>query len=289
MGGPSCVDPAPIMDPVLDPGEGHAGIDPTPGDCGADWVVGVTGRVTDTAGTGLAGARTQLCVTTPSAYLCLTPPTTNESGEFDIGLGDVGSRCVVRAVMRTTLYTDRFASAYCDVDPMPVDGVHALANPVVMHRVEPPTCLPGGDDLMDSEARTIAFADGLEIDLAPEQIANPDYYFELGAVQADLTGSCMLNHAPEGGFEATWGLRPDVNVDGGVAVRFPNVTSLAAGTQVDLYVMGGLSTSLGEEMPVEEGHWAKYGTGTVNAEGTHIVSDEGSLLPTLNWVGYRVP
>jgi hypothetical protein len=63
------------------------------------------------------------------------------------------------------------------------------------------------------------------------------------------------------------------------------VTGLAPGAQVNLYVMGGLSTKVNDE-PVPEGEWAMYGTGTVDAEGAFINSDEGSLLPTLNWVGY---
>jgi len=272
--------------PVVDPGDGHAGIDSTPGMCGADWVIGVTGRVTDPSGNGLAGARTQLCITTPTNYLCLSPPTTNESGDFDIGIGDLSARCVVWSVMRTTLYTDRYASSYCDLDPMPTDGLHVMDDPIIMHPVVPPTCLPGREP--EDQARTITFGDGLAlVDLVPEQIANASYYLELAAAQVDLTGSCMLDHAPSGGLDATWGLRPDVNVDEGVAVRFPNVTSLAPGARVDLYVMGGLSTNLRGDTPVEEGHWAQYGTGTVNAEGTFIDSDEGSLLPTLNWVGYQ--
>ncbi len=283
---PGCAEPAAPEMPVIQPGDGHAGIDTTPGSCGADWVVGVTGRVTDPAGNGLPGARTQLCVTTPTNYLCLSPPTTNETGAFDIGIEDLSARCVVWSVMRTTLYTDRYASSYCDLDPMPVDGVHVMPDPIIMHPVEPPPCLPASAP--EAEARTVAFADGLAlVDLIPDNIANPSYYFELAAARVDLTGSCMLDHAPDGGLDATWGLRPDVNVSDGVAMRFPNVTGLAAGARVDLYVMGGLSTNLAGDTPVEEGHWANYGTGTVNAEGTFIDSDEGSRLPTLNWVGYR--
>jgi hypothetical protein len=161
-----------------------------------------------------------------------------------------------------------------------------MNDPIIMHAVQPPPCLPAREP--EDEARTITFEDGFAlVDLSPEQIANSSYYFEFAAAQVDLTGSCMVDHAPSGGLDATWGLRPDVNVEDGVAIRFPNVTGLAPGAGVDLYVMGGLSTNLGGDTPVEEGHWAQYGTGTVNAEGTFIDSDEGSMLPTLNWVGYQ--
>jgi hypothetical protein len=267
-------------------GDGHAGIDPTPtGPCGADWAIGVTGRVTDTAGGGLVGARTQLCVTTPTNFLCLTPPTTDESGAFDIGIVDESARCIVSAVMRTTLFTDRYATTYCDIDLPPVDGVHVIIDPIVLHRVTPPSCLPERGDA--EMPRTITFADGLAlVDLRPEQISS-SYYGEFAAAQIDLTGTCMLDHAPAEGLDATWGLRPDVSVRDGVAVRLPNVTGLAAGSKVDLYVMGGLGTSLADDTPVEEGHWARYGTGTVNADATLIESDPDALLPALTWVGYR--
>lgn len=282
-GGGACVDPAAVEDPVLDPGDGHAAIDRTPGMCGANWTVGVTGRVVNTSGEGLGGARTQLCITTPTNYLCLVPPTTDASGNFDIGVADMSARCIVSSVMRVSLYTDRYASTYCDLEIVPQDSVYTLNEPLVLYSVEPPTCLPELGD--ETAPRTITFNDGLAlVDLRPEQFATT-YYTELAAGRADLTGSCMLEHAPPGGLDATWGLRPDVDVTDGVKIRLPNVTGLAPGATVDLYVMGGLSTKVNDE-PVPEGEWATFGTGTVDAEGAFIESDEGSLLPTLNWVGY---
>ena len=52
-----------------------------------------TGRVENTSGEGLGGARTA-CITTPSNYAGST--TTDETGNFDIGVADMSARCMCR-------------------------------------------------------------------------------------------------------------------------------------------------------------------------------------------------
>ena len=88
--------------------------------------------------------------------------------------------------------------------------------------------------------------------------------------------------------DGLWAFWPESAVDGvGFPVRIPNTGNLAAGTQVDLFVLGGLECNLDDGTHVPEGVWSQYGTGTVRADGAVIESDAGSGLPCFTWFGYR--
>lgn len=284
---PTCEPPPATRDPILDPGPGLSGIDRTPDPgCTGRWVVGVEGRVEDPSGVAMAGARTQICVLPVGGSLvCLLPPTTDASGAFEAVVTDPAVRCAERITMRVLLPSSTNATTYCELELAPTDAVVTLADPVVVFGVERPACLPPEGDL--AEPRTITLADGLElVDLRPEQIRD---YDELAAAPHDVNGQCISGRAPAGGFLGAYGFRPETDVDGGVAVRIPNATGLAAGTSVDLYLLGGLDSHLADGTAVEEGEWARFGTGTVSEDGRVIESDPGTRLTVLNWVAYREP
>jgi hypothetical protein len=249
--------------------------------CTGAWVVGVRGRVETPSGTGIAGARTQICVVpVGGSLLCLVPPTTDASGAFEAVVTDLSARCVERLTMRVLLPGSPNATTYCEIELDPVDGVIDLESPFVLFPVERPVCLPRESE----EPRTIALADGLElVDLSPEQI---DDYEALAASQHELTGSCTLSRAPEGGFLRSYGFRPESDVENGVLVRLPNSAGLDPGARVDLYLLGGLATELADGTPVEEGEWRNFGSGTVSADGTTIESD--ARLTVLTWLAYRL-
>lgn len=275
-----------VRDPVLDPGS-LAGVDRAADPaCTGAWVVGVEGRVETPSGEGIAGARTQICVVPVGGeLLCLAPPTTDASGAFQAAVAEPSARCAARMTLRVLLPGSINATSYCELELAPSDGVLTLADPIVVFPVERPACLPPEGD--ETEPRTITLADGLElVDLRPEQTND---YDELAAGRHDLSGHCLLARAPAGGFLGAYGFRPEVDVLGGVAVRIPNTTGLAPDTSVDLYVLGGLATSLADGTHVEEGEWARFGTGTVSADGARIDSDRGALLTALTWLAYRLP
>jgi hypothetical protein len=282
-----CEEPPPVRDPILDPGPGLAGIDRTadPG-CTGQWVVGVEGRVEDPAGVGIPGARTQICVLpVGGSLLCLLPPTTDASGAFEAVVTDPAARCAERITMRVLLPASINATSYCELELTPTDAVVSLTDPLVVFGLERPACLPPEGD--PTEPRTVTLADGLElVGLRPEQIHD---YDQLAAARHDLGGQCMLRRAPAGDFLGAYGLRPETDVDGGVGVRIPNATGLAAGASVDLYLLGGLASSLADGTAVEEGEWARFGTGTVSGDGRTIESDPGTRLTVLNWIAYRAP
>lgn len=283
---PMCETQPMVRDPVLDPGS-LSGIDrtPSPG-CAGQWVVGVEGRVEDPSGAGIGGTRTQICVVPVGGDLvCLVPPTTDASGDFAAVVTDTMLRCVERMTMRALLPGSINATTYCELELTPTDSVITLADPIVVFPVERPACLPPAGD--ETAPRTITLADGLElVDLRPEQISD---YDELAAARHDIGGHCISARAPAGGFLGAYGFRPETDVNGGVAVRIPNTTGLAAGASVDLYLLGGLATTLADGTPVEEGEWARFGTGTVSGDGARIESDPGTLLTVLTWVAYREP
>ncbi len=284
--GPSCEPQPEPRAPVVEPGS-LTGIDPTPAPgCSGQWVIGVRGHVQDPSGAPLPGTRTQICVVpVGGSLLCLAPPTTDDGGDFEVPIGEPSARCAERMTMRVLLPGAIDATSYCELELTPESSVIELAEPITVYPVERPACLPPEGD--ESAPRTITFPSGLElVDLRPEQITG---YDELAAAPHDLSGDCLSRRAPDGGFLATWGFRPEVDVEDGVAVRIPNSTGLAPGTHVDLYVLGGLATRLSDGTPLEEGEWGRYGTGTVTSDGGAIESDPGALLTTLTWIGYRLP
>lgn len=258
---------------------------------GVAWLVGVTGGVVDEAGAPVAGARPQLCIRIHMGpLLCLGPPTTNAAGEYEI-IVPRDARCADRAVMRVRLPSTDTATTYCRVDVgSAVDAVVDVPSPYVIVATEPPSMLPpAGDPTMP---RTVTFADGLEIDVVPDAFELGGTYDDLAArrvPEALLTSHCTFAEAPTGpALRAVWGVSREGGLAGdGFAIRIPNEAMLAAGTTVELWLVGGLDTVLADGTMVEEADWVQFGTGTVTADGELIASDAATPLPYLSWFGWR--
>lgn len=253
--------------------------------CPASWVVGVTGRIQTAAGVGVEGARPQLCVRLhpDDVLVCLSPPATDANGDFAIVV-PAELRCMTRAAMRAIAPRMPLATTYCPVHFAPGAGpIVAIAEPYVLHPVEPAVVPPIGDEVAQ---RDVAFPGGLVLTLAPVDLPMAGDYEALsgGAVEVAATGCFAGDLAPDGAYA----FDPETSVDAGAAVSIPNSTGLAAGTEVDLYVLGGLETRLIDGTQVEEGVLGRVGPATVSADGTAIVGGPDSRLPYLSWLVWKV-
>jgi hypothetical protein len=264
-----------------DGGPDLGSIDPTPTRaCPAQWVVGVSGRIVDERGAGIPTAKAQLCarLSPGGSLVCLTPNGVNANGDFAIVVPDT-ARCMTSVTMRLIDFGAPRGTTYCELELAPVAGLIALAEPFVLYDTMPPATLPPIAN--PTESRVVVLADGVELEVVPEELT-PDIYQQLAGARVEMGPGCMLAAAPA--FRALYAFSPEPALfSGRMPLRLPNTEGLAVGSTVELYVIGGLSTILADGREVWEGEWEEFGTGTVDADGM-ITSD--APLTTLTWVGY---
>ncbi|MGE0790831.1 MAG: hypothetical protein AB7S26_34470 [Sandaracinaceae bacterium] len=258
--------------------------DPSCGAAGA-WVVGVSGQVVDDTGAPIEGAFTQLCLRSypDDALTCLAPPMTAVDGSFAIVIPEA-FRCLSRAVMRVLAPTRPLGTTYCPVEfAAGTEGIVALDDPFVLYAVSPPAGLPDPGDL--TMPREIAFADGLKMTFAPDDLSLSTDYADLasGVVGPSAT-ECF---AAPGALDGAYVFWPETSIEGGTPVSIPNTGALAPGTVVDLFVLGGLQIYLLDGTLLEEAELATIGTATVSTDGASIDSDVGTLVPALNWLAWK--
>ncbi len=276
---------ASVCTPPADDPFGCEDLTPDPA-CGASWVVGVTGRIVTEAGTGVEGARAQLCVRVhpDDGLVCLPPPAADADGRFAIVV-DGTVRCQSRAAMRAIAPGMPFGTTYCPVE-YPAGGgpIFDVGDPYVLHPVVDAADVPPVGDA--TAQREVTFADGLVLTLAPIDIPLAGDYEALSGAPVDpAAAGCFA-----GGLvlDGAYTFRPETTVDAGAAVSIPNTGGLASGTEVDLYVLGGLETRLLDGTEVEEGTLGLVGPATVSADGTAIVGGPDSRLPYLSWLLWKV-
>lgn len=250
--------------------------DPT---CTETWLAAVTGRIVDEAGAPLGGGRPQLCLTrSDGSFLCTEPPTARADGWYVQVVGE-GNRCVSNVALRALLPGAGLATTYCHVELRTEGGVYHREEPIVLYSLEAPVTLPPvGDDGMP---RDVTLDDGLVIgEVLPDEFFG-DY--DRIAGRRVTTTPCFAEGADLDGLYA---LGPEgYPSENGYSVRIPNPTGLMEGAVVDLLVLGGLNTRLVGGAAVEEADLDVFGSGTVR-DGV-IVSDPGTRLPELTWLGYR--
>jgi hypothetical protein len=245
-----------------------------------NWVVITNGRLVDESGAGIS-AKAQVCVRlSPSGnQLCLRPSDSAADGSFSI-LSPPEARCIRSMVMRAVAPGTSYATSYCHVD-VTGGAIVDLAEPVIFYDTNAPATLPPPG--MTDQVRTVSFDDGLSVEFVPDQFFGE--YAMLGSKRIPAgQRPCFL---PAGEtYDGLYAMTPEQDIDGaGFAMTIPNATGLAAGTTVDLFVLGGLFCELpGAMTPIEEGKWELYGSATVNGAGTMI---EGGVLPCVNWFGYK--
>ena len=258
------------------------------GTCTADsWVAAVQGRVVDEADQGVGGAMVQLCVRTggPSGtLLCVRPESSDGVGLFTIQVPQA-ARCMVRATLRVLLPEQDRATSYCELDLVGADGVLALSAPMLLVETHPATALPPLGDT--ASARTVVFDDGLELDVVPQQFFGGSYD-ALAARRVDPAAVPLCFVDDPAAFEGLYAFSPEGDVQSATYdVRIPNPTDLPVGAAVDLFTLGGLGCHLTDGTTVPEGQWARFGTGTVRADGV-IEASGADGLPCLSWLGYAL-
>ncbi len=262
--------------------------------CAADaWLTHLRGWIVDQDGRPIEGAKAQACVRrAPDEQLnCLSPADTGGDGVFTIAVPEGGgNRCMRRLAMRTLAPNCGSATLYCRLDvpaPDAADSVLRTPTPFTLVDTTPAVVLPPEGD--PEVARTVVFADGLELDVTPGRFyAEGEGYVGLGAaaVAPDAQGLCFAGEVAD--FSALYAFYPEGDVEGTpFPVRLPNTAGLPAGAPVEFLTLGGLDCTLDAENRIEEGVWAVSGTGTVSADGTQVVSDAGGGVPCLTWLGYR--
>jgi hypothetical protein len=250
----------------------------------------------------------QVCINSSTGdYVCQRPIYTDASGEFQMAIHE-DYRCMATAAVRALNVDMSSTTYYKDLElPELVEGtndpIYALRNPIVLYDTRPASVGFETANVIIANPRTdttpypVYFLDGLEIDMVPA------YFMGLTGDLLDIRG--VRVDADEGGldfapdtdqFEGFYGFWPEANVaeDRGFAVRIPNPMDHAIGTKVDLYVLGGLSSTDLDGEKIAEGEWRKTGTGTVVGKldnliwTTYIESDADGKLPCLTWFGYKV-
>jgi len=265
-------------------GSGRGGVDdplPTAESCEATWLTRVEGDVRDLAGRNVSGAFVQFCVRTADDTLhCLAPSESDASGVFVQELGEE-SRCVDRLAIRVLVPEGPYATTYCPVGIEGAQGALSLAEPLVLVPLEHGGVPPMGDE---TASRWVNLPGGIALEVRPDALWGD--YEGLAATELDpAAGRCFLS--PGDGVLGLWALGPEVDIgDEGFVVRIPERTGLGEGTTVELLLLGGLATLLADGTEVEEADFVPFGTGTV--AGGFVVSDPGSELPYLSWLGYRV-
>ena len=251
----------------------------------AEWIVTVNGTITDPAGNPLPAGLGQVCarVAPGGMLICLRPEEANANGQFSIVVPD-SARCVDEITMRVIEPGTNRSTMYCHVD-LPAGGNELVVpDPLVLYPTTPAVSLPPPGDI--NASRTVAFADGLELDVVPFDFFSE--YSELAAAKVDVNtpGLCFLKDTPA--FESLYAFSPEGAIDGtGFDARIPNSTNLAPGTQVGIYILGGLGckTPSGAEIP--EAEWRQTGTGTVDGSGQMIVTAALQGVTCLTWLGVR--
>ena len=261
------------------------------------WIWKITGIVQNGAAQPLEDALVQICVTPAvGAMICQRPERSDASGTFEI-IVNSDYMCVKSVVMRSLGAAIKSTTYYLELElPELVNGendpVFTISPSIVLHDTAEATVPTITDPISNTGTYTIAFEDGLEMDIQPSTFyGQTSTIDDLRSVRisGDAGGLEFTQNTAD--FEAFYGFWPEADVNNtnggpsGYPIRIPNSTDLADGTAVDFYVLGGLSTSLYDNSKLHEGEWKKAGTGTVS--GNTITSDNGSGLPCLTWFGYK--
>jgi hypothetical protein len=247
------------------------------------WIERLGGRVVDEQASPVPEADVLMCVFYPNGMEnCLQPIKSDATGAFEVAVPDE-ARCISSAVLSVTLIGTDHTPCYCHLDLPDMQSSVTIEQPFILYQTTRATVLPPEGD--KEAARTVVFADGLELDVTPKLFyavggGYPD--FAVRRLPPDANGLCFVKDPST--LIAVYGFSPTGEIgDAGYPVRISNTTNLPAGTDVALYVLGGLSCMLPDNTFVHEGDWVQYGTGKVSADGLMI---EGDAVPCLYWFGY---
>ena len=272
--------------PALNPDYTSDDADPTCSSEGGMTVRLIQGKITTSDGAPLECAKAQVCIVMAPSEIpqCLRPVTARSDGTFDIQLSGE-STCVSHAAMRFFHPSLPMASNYLDLHVQDGDAT-VMVDETVLYDTVVPATLP--EKTEDTALHTVAFDGGLEVDVQPELLGiGASRYTELQGVYvapADAGGLVFVDDVET--YEGFFGFSPEGNIrDAGFALRIANSTELAAGATVDLFALGGIGCTLGDDGLIPEAEWQNIGTGTVDGAGETISFDTN--LPCMTWMGYK--
>ena len=264
-----------------------------PDDGGETSCVNVTsfsGVVHDSAKKPLEGVSAVVCLVQNGIPNCERAVLTGPDGKFNVDT----SKCVQRAAYHLNHLTNlKLAPLYC---PYKLGAGGAITSPKPDILVEAPSCTrtPHGDP---TKEHTITASSGSEVRLIPENIIpnamEADYTkFELLVWDKDKYGwPCFIDdaHAPEEliAFAPELETPPGTFANNSLHVAFKNTKKLAAGTKVDIYMLGAATTKTHDGRQIHEGIWEKACIGIVDSAGKFIVSEKDKGLPGGTWIGWR--
>jgi len=229
--------------------------------CSATRVREVRGRVVDELDMPIADARVQLCarIEPDGNLVCLLPPRTAPDGTFLIEV-DATVSCMSAATMRVFVPGGGFATTYCAVDlSVTREGVLTTASPIEVFRVPAATVPPRGDATL---ARDVDLG-AVILNVAPGALPNEEDYASLGARFIDPATSCLpAIHAMNGLVLFT--PEAELRAPASITLRIPEARP---GARYEVHILGGIGTLLEDGTSVEEGHLARVGVGTVDADG----------------------
>lgn len=272
-------------DATPQPDAGHdAGVDAAPS-CSITPILTATGTIVDEAGAPVEGALAQFCVELESgATSCIMPTPTDATGVFHVEVPEAVT-CIAEGAMRVFFPDGMHADTFAHVDVnTPTAGALTWSEPLVVYATHAPVSLPeyGDGDAM----RLVDFGDGLTIEVVPSALPIMRNYNELSARRIPLESPPVFLHDTPT-LLGLYAFTSATILDAQFKIHIANDTHLAAGTTVDLYALGGIYTVFADGTQLREANFEQFGTATVSADGSEIVSDDGSGLPFFSWLGYR--
>lgn len=250
-------------------------------------VTSVSGSAVDEAGGALADALATVCIYySEEVSKCLAPKKTDAAGSFSVSMPE-GSACLMTAAVNLKDTNDLSAvGLYCPID-VSAGGDVAMSGSMTL--VKAPQC--DRDPLADAtQPHTVTNPEGASMTVVPDEL----WMFEFGYEDLRLRtwdGSsgwpCFVD--PSNPPDGLVGFAPPLEVksEDAVHVSFPNTAGLAAGTAVDLYILGDGATNTWDGDLVHEGEFAVIGEAVVSQDGTRIETKPGEGLPFGTWVGWK--
>jgi hypothetical protein len=251
----------------------------------------IQGTVQDGAGAPLAGLFVQPCTYTEEMEQC--HKANSDADGFFEKLFDPAKTDIIAIHVRfvTDLFTP--TACYYVADEMPfADNVVDFANPFVLFEMGDTVAVVETDVSADTEVAI----PGVEFSV-PVDAWFPGIFekVEIRGVRYPLEQHTPCFLSEETMPDELYVFTPDwvsFSTPGGLEITFDNTKNLAPGTQVSLWVLGQLDTQIipleGETIHVHTGDWVEFGKATVSEGGAAIVSDPGSGVPGLGWIGWKV-
>jgi hypothetical protein len=262
--------------------------------CTGRTITTINGLVQDASGAGASGVKAQACLRQPNIgeelgnMVCLQPSDTNTDGSYIITV-PVSSQCVGELVMRVLAPGQDMSTSYCIIEGEDLgegEEVFDLTDhPFVLFETVTATTIPEKGE--GDSPRTVIFADGLEIDITPDAyFASGKGYEGIAAAWLDFDASAMC--APEhlSDLQGIYAFSPEGDAfQTTFPARIPDHLGLGDGTEVEVYVVGGLAMTLADGTGIRESEWANFANATIENGVIDLSGDKG--IPAIGWLTYR--